>query len=71
MSDAQIYDFYDQVFRDFGFFDYTETNLDFFVDWVRGDVLDVGCNGGGLLESLRGRGHMGRLVGDEIGRAHV
>jgi ubiquinone/menaquinone biosynthesis C-methylase UbiE len=66
MTESEIYEFYNQVYRDFGFFDYTETNLPFFIDWVVGDVLDVGCNAGGLLEALRNKGHAGRLVGVDI-----
>lgn len=65
MSDVDYYAFYDDTFNKLGFFDYTATNTQFFGKWVIGDVLDVGCSGGGLLQALKAY-HSGRLVGVDI-----
>jgi len=68
MSDAEYYSIYDEVFSELGFFDYTQTNLKYFRGWMYGDVLDVGCAGGGLLQALRDGGYDGRLIGVDISK---
>ncbi|MDD3493351.1 MAG: class I SAM-dependent methyltransferase [Candidatus Thermoplasmatota archaeon] len=52
MTDAEFYDYYDRVYREVGFFDYTLTNLEHFVQWIRGDFLEVGCSSGQTLRAV-------------------
>ena len=64
MGDEEFYEAYDDAFKNIGFFDYTLTNLEYFEDWIYGDLLEVGCSAGLVLKAIRKR--CKRCVGIDV-----
>ena len=69
MTDGEFYRAYDEAFRQIGFFDYTLTNLDYFKDWLKGDLLEVGCASGQTLKAVKP--FCGRCVGVDVSKYSI